>query len=67
MRDILTNDGNPSGVVLPDGAYGFVSILPFGEEDADIIGNMRILDENGYEYRTNAIGAGDTISAEDVC
>jgi len=65
MRDILTNDGNPSGVVLPDGAYGFVSILPFGEANADIIGNMRILDEDGYEYRTNAIGAGDTISAEE--
>jgi len=65
MRDILTNDGNPSGVVLPGGAYGFVSILPFGEANADIIGNMRILDENGYEYRTNAIGAGNTISAEE--
>ena len=26
IRDILTNDGNPSGVVLPDDAYGIVSV-----------------------------------------
>jgi len=26
MRDIQTNDGNPSGVVLPDDAYGMVVI-----------------------------------------
>jgi len=24
LRDIKTNDGNDSGVVLPDGAYGFL-------------------------------------------
>jgi len=61
MRDIKTNDGNPSGVVLPDGAYGFlfaVAVEFDGTSDngsADIfIGNMRILDDNGYEYRTNA-------------
>ena len=26
MREILTNDGNPSGVVLPENAYGFVAV-----------------------------------------
>ena len=60
MRDIQTNDGNPSGVVLPDGAYGIVviSIARISTESsfiADPIGNMRILDNNGYEYRTNAV------------
>ena len=61
MRDIQTNDGNPSGVVLPDGAYGFffaVAVNSDGtaNESADLfIGNMRILDDNGYEYRTNAV------------
>ena len=60
MRDIQTNDGNPSGVVLPDGAYGFVFAVAVEADgtsngSADIlIGNMRILDDNGYEYRTNA-------------
>jgi len=60
MRDILTNDGKPSGVVLPDGAYGIVVINVLrasGGEffSADPFGNLRILDNNGYEYRTNAV------------
>ena len=61
MRDIQTNDGNPSGVVLPDDAYGIVVIFlsrNSGENGifpGDSIGNMRILDDNGYEYRTNAV------------
>jgi len=54
MRNIQTNDGNPSGVVLPDNAYGFVSIIDF-ETSRDLIGNFRIIDITGYEYRTNAI------------
>jgi len=62
MRDIKTNDGNPSGVVLPDDAFGFVFVFgtdPDGtlDNDSDVfIGNLRILDNNGYEYRTNAVG-----------
>ena len=63
MRDIQTNNGNPSGVVLPDGAYGFIVISAVDtptliiDEDARIlIGNFRILDDNGYEYRTNSNG-----------
>lgn len=62
MRDIQTNDGNPSGVDLPDGAYGIVSVtmsLPIIVTQnflagAAPIGNLRIIDNNGYEYRTNA-------------
>lgn len=59
LRDIQTNDGNPAGVVLPDGAYGIVVIslvspsngfIPF----PDLIGNFRVLDSSGYEYRTNS-------------
>ncbi len=60
LRDIQTNDGNPAGVVLPDGAYGIVVItlvnstnngfLPF----PDLIGNFRVIDSSGYEYRTNS-------------
>lgn len=57
MRDILTNDGNPSGVILSDGAYGIVTI--FVESFTNIprqsaFGNLRVVDNNGYEYRTNA-------------
>ena len=63
LRDILTNDGNPSGVVLPGDAYGIVYItaaqtgggeIPFPFNP--IFGNFRIIDNSGYEYRSNAQG-----------
>jgi len=64
MRDIVTNDGNPSGVVLPDEAYG--AIVIYVGESGDLanpdssreilMGNLRIIDDNGYEYRTNGAG-----------
>ena len=70
MRDIVTNDGNPSGVVLPDGAYGIVAIssqlvtaIPNNSGFSGAFGNVRILDNNGYEYRSNAQIIGDTAGA----
>lgn len=62
MRDILTNDTNPSGVVLPVDAYGFVYIARIDEgrrnpnRGSGLIGNFRIVDNLGYEYRTNSAG-----------
>jgi len=66
MSDIQTNNGNPSGVELPDNAYGRVSItsvLGVGMNSVSnnsanriLIGNFRIIDNNGYEYRTNMAG-----------
>ena len=60
MRDILTNNGTPSGVVLPENAYGIFSVgvieadgSGFDEGAELLIGNVRILDDTGYEYRTN--------------
>ena len=55
LRDIQTNDGNPSGVVLPDNAYGIVYItVTVGFDRMDqLVGNIRLLDNQGYEYRTN--------------
>jgi len=56
LRDIKTNDGNDSGVVLLDGAYGvFVAFGRVGPVQ-ELIGNLRILDNHGYEYRTNLQG-----------
>lgn len=60
MRDILTNDGNPAGVVLPDNAYGIVvltSVLNTQsiEDNSDYFGNFRVIDNSGYEYRTNLL------------
>jgi len=54
-RDILTNDGNPAGFVLPSGAYG-IFVATFDDQSG--IGNIRIKDVNGYEYRTNLGGIG---------
>ncbi len=63
LRNIQTNDGNPPGVILPDDAYGifFLGV----DEDAGpiLIGNMRILDDNGYEYRTNLVGVEESETA----
>ena len=64
MNDIQTNDGNPSGVVLPEGAYGFVSVINVNPENGlfndftEFVGNFRVLDDNGYEYRTNSAAPG---------
>jgi hypothetical protein len=56
LRDIKTNDGNPSGVVLPDSAYGIFVAYGAADPNQVLIGNLRILDNNGYEYRTNLQG-----------
>ena len=62
MMDVTTNDGNPSGVVLPPNAYGFVvvtvveSIGGPTSNDSVLVGNFRIIDNDGYEYRTNSSG-----------
>ena len=55
LADIQTNDGNPSGVVLPDDAYGiiYVTYTVGSPGQRTLVGNIRILDNNGYEYRTN--------------
>ncbi len=62
LRELTTNDGNSAGFVLPDGAYGFVVItvvLGRGQPantSGSIIGNFRVIDSTGYEYRTNSQG-----------
>ena len=68
LRDIITNDGNPSGVVLPDNAYGIVSFYRTpdpGNEINELIGNLRIEDNNGYEYRTNLAGQSQETRSSD--
>jgi len=56
LRDIKTNDGNDSGVVLPDGAYGVFVAYGADNPQQELIGNLRILDNHGYEYRNNLQG-----------
>ena len=65
LKDILTNDGNPSGIVLPNEAYGLVIVTVIGMDGlsddnlVQIVGNSRILDNKGFEYRTNLLGLGN--------
>lgn len=65
IRNIVTNDGSNPGFTLPDNSYGFVviSFEPHGDNPVDDIvqgiGNLRIVDANGFEYRTNLAGAGN--------
>ena len=65
LSSIQTNNGEPSGVNLLDDAYGFIVITiveGVGGDAVDfdldelIIGNFRIIDNSGYEYRTNMQG-----------
>ena len=65
MSDVKTNNGNPSGVELPDDAYGFVVIsivegqlgpIVTIDDEEFVMGNFRIIDNSGYEYRTNMAG-----------
>ena len=70
MRDILTNDTNPSGVDLPDNAYGIVAVSILNSEgqltnEGTMIGNFRIVDSSGYEYRTNLAATASFPGVED--
>ena len=61
LSNITTNDGNPAGFVLPDNAYGIVVVTTVdgtGQsiDNEDLVGNFRVIDNSGYEYRTNLLG-----------
>jgi hypothetical protein len=66
LSNIVLNDGSVFGPVFPDGAYGFavVSVSDVsGNTDSSqpvIIGNFRVIDDAGYEYRSNAASYNDS-------
>jgi len=71
LRDIQTNDGNPSGVVLPDGAYGIVVITTVSPNNSasllpSLIGNFRVIDNSGFEYRTNSLALSFPLGSDDI-
>lgn len=66
MDNLIRNDGTPVPVNLDDDSYGYVTISAYecGDRNDDnigdpLFGNVRILDDDGYEYRMNLI-TGDT-------
>ncbi|NIP30138.1 MAG: hypothetical protein GTO02_08325 [Candidatus Dadabacteria bacterium] len=69
LDNIVKNNGNPVPANLNDDSYGYVAVSAFqcgtnppnddGLADDSLIGNVRILDDAGYEYRYNMIGEAD--------
>lgn len=62
MDNLVRNDGSPVPVNLNDDSYGYVAISAYecGDRDEDgldnpLLGNFRIIDDSGYEYRMNLI------------
>ncbi|NIP31492.1 MAG: hypothetical protein GTO02_15275 [Candidatus Dadabacteria bacterium] len=60
MDNLVRNDGSAVPVNLDDDSYGFVAISAFDCTDRDendlsdpLLGNVRIIDDAGYEYRMN--------------
>ena len=54
LDNLVRNDGSPVPANLDDDSYGYVSVIGDFEDGCDlIIGNFRIIDNAGYEYRVN--------------
>lgn len=61
IRNLVFANGNSVNFQIPDGSHGFVVISAgngTGLSLQQIIGNFRIVDDSGYEYRTNTAGLG---------
>lgn len=59
LSNIIRNDGTPVPVNLLDDSNGYVVVTDRDSEAVStLIGNFRIIDDTGYEYRTNMAGVG---------
>lgn len=63
LDNLIRNDGSEVPVSLDDDSYGFVAISAFICNDrtsddfsSPLLGNSRIIDDAGYEYRMNLVG-----------
>ena len=58
ISNLVSANGNPINFAIPDGSHGFVIISSaINMVNAEtIIGNFRIIDDGGYEYRVNSAG-----------
>ena len=59
VRKLDSNDGKLIGPPTLDNGFGFITVTlveqaPDTTETSFLIGNFRIIDKSGYEYRTNA-------------
>ncbi len=54
LDNLVKNNGDPVPANLNDDSYGYVVVVAEIEDGCEpIIGNFRIIDDSGYEYRTN--------------
>lgn len=61
IRNLVTANGSQINFSIPDGSHGFVVISAgdgAGSIFRSLIGNFRIVDDSGYEYRTNMAARG---------
>lgn len=65
VENIVTN-GGIDVADIPTGQYGFAVISRSSGASSSLIGMFRIIDESGYEYRTNAAGGDDPFSDSSV-
>ncbi len=66
LDNLKRNDGSNLPINLPDDSYGYVAISTFecgdrSEEPGSLIGNVRIIDDSGYEYRMNVLTTEDDV------
>ncbi|NIP29390.1 MAG: hypothetical protein GTO02_03315 [Candidatus Dadabacteria bacterium] len=65
MDNLVRNEGSAVPANLDDDSYGIVAISAFecgnrnASTDDPLIGNVRIIDDTGYEYRMNFVTAND--------
>ncbi len=57
LDNLVKNNGNPVPVNLQEDSYGYVVVTGKIDDGCqELIGNFRIIDNAGYEYRTNMDG-----------
>lgn len=54
VRQLDTNNGSKIGPPNLDNGFGFIVVSHGNDDDTGLTGNFRIVDNSGYEYRTNA-------------
>ncbi len=75
LDNIIKNDGSKAPIDLQDNSYGYIVIStldptstdnPPSTDQENLIGNFRIIDIKGYEYRSNMVGAtlGSNVSTD---
>ena len=55
LDNIIKNDGSEAPISLNEDSYGYVVISTDPLSGPSIIGNFRIIDNTGYEYRSNMV------------